>query len=99
MAQSNQEVVKNRVEQQAIDFEQNVFLEVAQFNIQGEQVMINAKADTVAQGSYEVSKNRYYIGKISVTDLNIALKEKDSAKRNHVSALWQYWKARRHIFL
>jgi len=91
VAKSNQEVIKSRIEQQTIDFEQNVFLEVAQFNMQDEQVEIKAKSDTIAQSSYEVSKNRYFIGKISVTDLNIALKEKDSARRNHIAALWQYW--------
>ena len=91
MAKSNQEVIKSRVEQQMIDFEQNVFLEVAQFNMQDEQVEIKAKSDTIAQSSYEVSKSRYFIGKISVTDLNIALREKDNAKRRYIQSLWQYW--------
>ena len=91
MAQSNMEVVKTSIAQQTIDFEQNVFLEVMQFNMQDEQVMIQAKADTVAQRSYDVSKNRFYIGKISVTDLNITIKEKDSAKRNYISSLRRYW--------
>lgn len=91
VAQSNQEVIKSTVEQQTIDFEQNVFLEVAQFNLQDEQVNLKAKADTIAQSSYEVSKSRYFIGKISVTDLNISLREKDSAKRSYIQSLWQYW--------
>ncbi len=91
MAQSNMEVVKTRIAQENIDFEQNVFLEVMQFNMQDQQVTIQAKADTVAQSSYDVSKNRFYIGKISVTDLNITIKEKDSAKRNYISALRRYW--------
>ncbi len=91
MAKSNQEVVKNQIEQQGIDFEQNIFLEVAQFNMQAEQVIISSKANEVAQSSYEVSKNRFYIGKITVTDLNLALKEKDGAKRTHLSSLWQFW--------
>ena len=91
MAQSNMEVVKTSIAKQTIDFEQTVFLEVMQFNMQDEQVMIQAKADTVAQSSYNVSKNRFYIGKISVTDLNITIKEKDSAKRNYIFALRRYW--------
>jgi len=91
MAQSNMEVVKSSIAQQTIDFEQNVFLEVMQFNMQDEQVMIQAKADTVAQRNYNVSKNRFYIGKISVTDLNITIKEKDSAKRNYIFSLRRYW--------
>jgi len=91
MAQSNQEVIKYQIEQQGIDFEQNIFLEVAQFNMQAEQVLISSKANEVAQSSYEVSKNRFYIGKITVTDLNLALKEKDGAKRTHLSSLWEFW--------
>ncbi len=91
MAQSNEEVVKNQIEQQRIDFEQNIFLEVAQFNMQAEQVIINTKANEVAQSSFEVSKNRFYIGKITVTDLNLALKEKDGAKRTQLASLYQYW--------
>jgi len=91
MAESNQEVVRNQIEQEGIDFEQNIFLEVAQFNMQAEQVMISSKANEVAQNSYEVSKDRFYIGKITVTDLNLALKEKDSAKRQYLTSLWEYW--------
>ena len=91
VAQSDMEVVKAKVAQETIDFEQNIFLKVMQFNMQDEQVLIQAKADTVAQSSYDVSKNRFYIGKISVTDLNITIKEKDNAKRNYISALRKYW--------
>jgi outer membrane protein TolC len=84
-------VVKNLIEQQKIDFEQNVLLQVAQFNMQAEQVITNTKANQVAQNSYDVSKNRFYIGKITVTDLNLALKEKDGARRNYISSLRLYW--------
>jgi outer membrane protein TolC len=59
--------------------------------MQAEQVIINTKANEVAQSSFEVSKNRFYIGKITVTDLNLALKEKDGAKRTQLASLYQYW--------
>ncbi|MFN8255820.1 MAG: TolC family protein [Bacteroidales bacterium] len=91
MARSNQEVVKNLIEQQKIDFEQNVLLQVAQFNMQAEQVKTNTKANEVAKNSFDVSKSRFYIGKITVTDLNLALKEKDGAMRNYIASLRLYW--------
>ncbi len=91
LAQSNEEVVKTNVRQNQIDFEQEVILNVAQFNLQDDQVMIAAKADTIARRRYEVTKQRFLIGKISVLDLNVADSEKDVARRGYISALRQYW--------
>lgn len=91
MAQSNQEVVRTNVQQSEIDFEQEVMLQVMQFNLQDDQVRIAAKADTIAQSRYDVTKQRFLIGNVDVTDLNIALTEKDAAKRSYLSALNNYW--------
>jgi len=91
MAQSNQEVTRTNVQQSEIDFEQEVMLQVMQFNLQDDQVRIAAKADTIAQSRYEVTKQRFLIGNVDVTDLNIALTEKDAATRNYLSALNNYW--------
>ena len=91
LAQSNEEVVKTNVRQNKMDFEQEVILNVAQFNLQDDQVMIAAKADTIARRRYEVTKQRFLIGKISVLDLNVADSEKDVARRGYISALRQYW--------
>ncbi len=92
MAESNQEIVRTSVEQEQIDFDQEVFLRVAQFNMQYDQVKIAAKADTVAQKGYDITKARYLIGKISITDLNIAQAEANSSKGNYINALWTYWR-------
>jgi len=91
LAQSNEEVVKTNVRQNQIDFEQEVILNVAQFNLQDDQVAIAAKADTIAHKRYQVTKQRFLIGKISVLDLNVADTEKDVARRGYISALRQYW--------
>ena len=92
MAESNQELVRTSVEQEQIDFDQEVFLLVARFNMQYDQVIIAAKADTVAQKGYNITKARYLIGKISITDLNIAQTESNSSKGNYINALWTYWR-------
>jgi len=91
MAQSAQEVVKMDVSQSIIDFDENIFLQVMQFNLQDDQVAIAAKADTIADLRYEVTKQRFLIGKIDVLDLNVALEEKDVARRGFVEALRNYW--------
>ncbi|HAN19583.1 MAG: hypothetical protein A2X13_14930 [Bacteroidetes bacterium GWC2_33_15] len=91
MAQSSQEVVKTTVDQSRTDFTQSVYLNVMQFNLQDDQLKIAAKSDTIAQRRYDLTKQRFLIGKVDVLDLNVALSEKDVAKINYISALRQYW--------
>jgi len=93
MAQSNLEIAKSNVEQARIDFMQGIYLQVTKFNMQQNQLYIAAKSDTVAQKSYEITKNRYFLGKISVTDLNIAQKSNDQARLNYLSSLQTYWES------
>lgn len=91
MAQSNQEVVKTQVQQSRIDFEENLFLDVAQFNLQSDQVRIAAKSDTVAMKMYEVTKQRFLIGNVDVLDLNNADTKKDENRRGFIQSLQNYW--------
>jgi len=91
MAQSSQEVIKTTVEQAKTDFVQSVYLNVMQFNLQDDQLMIAAKTDTIAQKRYDMTKQRFLIGKVDVLDLNVSLSEKDVAKINYISALRKYW--------
>jgi outer membrane protein TolC len=47
----------------------------------------------ITQHRYNVAQNRYLIGKIDITNLNIALNEKDTAKRSYIDALKSFWTA------
>lgn len=91
MAQSSQEVIRTTVDQARTDFIQSVYLNVMQFNLQDDQFLIAAKSDTIAQKRYDMTKQRFLIGKVDVLDLNIALSEKDEAKINYIGALRKYW--------
>ncbi len=91
MAQSSEEVVKTQVQQSMIDFEQQLFLDVAQFNLQDDQVRIAAKSDTVAMKMYEVTKQRFLIGNVDVLELNNADTKKDENRRGYIQALQNYW--------
>jgi len=93
MAESNEELVYTSVEQEAIDFEQNIFLQVMQFNMQENQLRIAAKADTVAQKRYEVTQQRYMIGKVNdVLELNNAQIDNDNALKGYYQALRAYYR-------
>jgi outer membrane protein TolC len=91
MAQSNEELTKTAIEQDRIDFEQEVFLNVAHFNMLQNQLAIAANSDTVAQKRYEVTKQRFLIGTINVTELNLAQTDKDNNRRAYISTLHSYW--------
>ncbi len=91
MAQSSEEVVKTQVQQSMIDFEQQLFLDVAQFNLQDDQVRIAAKSDTVAMKMFEVTKQRFLIGNVDVLELNNADTKKDENRRGYIQALQNYW--------
>ncbi|MCX6273519.1 MAG: TolC family protein [Bacteroidetes bacterium] len=93
MAESNEELVKTTIEQQKIQFEQDIYLKVMQFNMQQNQLRLAAKADTVSQKRYFVTKQRYLIGKIEITNLNIAQSETDNAQLGYISALRNCWRS------
>jgi len=91
MAKSNQQVVQTQVEQALADFEQDVVLRVRQYNMQEVQFFIAAKSDTIAQKRYEVSKQRFLIDKITITDMNNAQLDRDRSQQNYVAVLRNYW--------
>lgn len=79
------------VERQQITFEQEVVNQVRLFETLKLQIEITRKADEVAFQRYNVAQNRYLIGKIDITNLSIALNEKDDARRSYVEALKSFW--------
>jgi hypothetical protein len=91
MAKSNQEVIRISINQEKIDFEQNIVMNVMEFNLQGNQVLNTAKADTIAQLRYDVTQQRFLIGKIEVTDLNLARNDREKARRAYIASLRSYW--------
>jgi outer membrane protein TolC len=90
-AMANQKLNDYVIAQDEIIFEQEIITNVAQFEVLLSQIDITKKSDEVAQERYLVSQNRYLIGKIDITNLNIALDEKDAAKRSYVGALRSFW--------
>ena len=80
-----------QIAQDEVNFEQEVMTQVRQFEMLRLQLEITKKSDEVAAERYNVSQNRYLIGKIDITNLNLALNEKDDAKRRYIQALRDFW--------
>ncbi len=92
MAESNLDLVRESIGQERLDFEHSIFLKVMQFNMQQNQLMIAAKADTVAQKRFDVTQKRYMIGSVNdVLELNNAQIDNDNAKKGYYNALKTYW--------
>ena len=91
VAQSNREVVQSRLKKEEIDFYQNLFILVERFNNQRDQLELAKRADEIAQRRYNTNVQTFMIGKISTLDLNDSQKNKDSARAEHINALFYYW--------
>jgi len=91
MAESNREVALATLKQERIDFEQDVIQSVLEFNLQASQVKNSAKADTVAKLGYDVTFQRFLIGKIDVIKLNIASTDQENARIAYLNRLRDYW--------
>jgi len=91
LAKSQADVEYNRIQQEVLDFEQNIVLAVQQYHDQQGLVSVYREADTVAQRRYKSIFETFVMGHISVLDINAAQTEKDQARRNYINQLYLSW--------
>ncbi len=72
---------------------QNARFAALQLAQAGRNLLVSAKADTVASKRFDVAYERYVIGKITIDNLYIAQNDKDQALLQYVQALRGYWSA------
>ena len=90
-AEAERNRVQTNIGSQRFSLQQEVLYQVQRFRQLQQQVLLSAKADTVAQRRFDVARERFVIGKIDVTNLFLAQSEKDSAYRTRIQTLWDYW--------
>jgi len=90
-AQANKKLVQAAVQQAQINFDQEILTQVKQLNVIKEQMQTNQEADQTAAERFEIARKRYILGDLSITDLNIALQEKDQARRDYIYSLKSFW--------
>ncbi len=91
VAESNREVVHSKIEKEKIDFRQDLFLKVENFNNQSKQLVIAEETDNMAQKRYETGIEAFILGKIDVLNLNDAQSSKDEARRNYINQMYILW--------
>ena len=93
LAESQRELVLFDVEQDRQDFERGVVVQVEQFNLIKTQIETAEAADKVAEEGYAIALRKFQNGEISITDLNISLQERESAKRDYIRSIENYWES------
>jgi outer membrane protein TolC len=91
LVEANKDLVNTNVEQDEQGFEQEIYLHTLNWQNQRSFLEIAQKAQEIAQKRYDITKNRFILGKITITDLNIALQEKDRSALSYLNSLEKFW--------
>lgn len=91
IARSNRDVTESRLRQETMNFNQNLFILVEQFNNQQAQLQIATDADRIAQKRYSTNVETFMVGKISTLDLNDSQVKKDEARQQLINELYLFW--------
>ncbi|MDO5968465.1 TolC family protein [Flavivirga aquimarina] len=91
MAKANLDLTNNDIEQDKQEFEQEIYLHVLNWSSKRDFLITSQKAREIADKSYEITKKRYVLGKITITDLNISQEKKDQAVVKYLNSLEDFW--------
>ncbi len=91
MATNNLNVTKISIQQRSINLEQDVIMTVNDFNIQQDLIQSAEEALSLAVMAYQTTRERFIIGKSDLNSLTLSLNRQNSAQRNYLSALRDYW--------
>ncbi len=92
-ATANRTLVQQNIEQQKINFDQEIYLNVKRFRVLRQQVIGARRADEIAEKRFNITKDRYLSGHLGILDLNVATEERDKASRSFISSLRSFWSA------
>ena len=90
-ALANKRLIEQEVEQDQLDFEKRIFTLVSLYKMLKTAMQFSEEADHIAAERYRIAKDRYILGDMSITNLSIALQEKDQAKRDYIASLRDFW--------
>ncbi|MDR0824187.1 MAG: TolC family protein [Prevotella sp.] len=91
MARNNLNVTKISLQQKELSLEQDIIMTVNDFNIQQSLISSAEEALGLATMAYNVTKERFIIGKADLNSLTLSLNRQNSAQRNYISSLRDYW--------
>jgi outer membrane protein TolC len=93
VALANLELEQKRIDQDKENFRRVVVLRAQQFDLVRRNAEIAQRYQESAKKRYDITYQRYLIGKISITDLNLALTEQEASRRGYLQAVRDLWNA------
>ena len=91
LVEANKDLVNTNIEIEEQEFEQEIYLHVLNWQNQRNFLKTAKKAQEIALKRYEIAKKRFVMGKINITDLNIALQEQDRSVLQYLNSLEKFW--------
>ena len=91
MAQARLDMVRTQQEQDELDYRQELSKKVFQFNMQPSQCRDALRAEEIANENYAIVRRRFEAGTVTVTDLNNAQQDLESARAKYISQLQTFW--------
>lgn len=91
MAEANLDLLNNDIDQEKQAFEQEIYLHTLNWSNQRDFLLTSEKAQEIGKKRYDITKKRYILGKITITDLNLAQEEKDKAVVQYLNSLEKFW--------
>ncbi|MFI3306557.1 MAG: TolC family protein [Rikenellaceae bacterium] len=93
LAEAELQLIETEIEQSEISYRQDIMIKVMEFNNLTRQCEASLRAVYVAGERYQIMKDRFTNGGVTVTDLNTAQEEMDDANDEYVSQLKSFWSA------
>lgn len=93
LAESQRDLTIFDVNKDIKEFDREVIVQVEQFSLLKDQLKTAKEADKVAGNGYLIALKKFQNGELSITDLNIALQEREKAKRDYIYSIQAYWVA------
>lgn len=91
MAEANALTTRNSLEQSMIDYRQNLFTQVMQFNDQHSRCEISKRAAQLAEDSYQLALKSFGSGNMDMSKLDQIKQKRDSALSSYISNVASFW--------
>ncbi|MFY0603361.1 MAG: TolC family protein [Flavobacteriaceae bacterium] len=91
LVEASLDLTNTNIEQEQQAFEQEIYLHTLNWANQRDFLETSKKAQEIAIKRYNIAKKRYVLGKITITDLNIAQQEQDQSLVRYLNSLEKFW--------
>lgn len=89
--EANLDLTNTNIEQEEQAFEQEIYLHTLNWENQRGFLQTAKKAQEISIKRYDITKKRYILGKITITDLNLAQQEQDRSLVSYLNSLEKFW--------